>query len=118
MARNTSISLDEHLTDFLAHQEVVSRCRLTPAAQRDPSLIWDFTADRWDVRQAEFYIDDICAAVERIAEDPRRGQSCEDVRSGYRRYAVGSHLLFYIAHPAGVDIIRILRQRMDPTRHF
>lgn len=96
----------------------MSRYRLTPAAQRDLSSIWDYTADRWDVRQAELYIDDIRAAVERIAEDPRRGRHCDDVRSGYRRYAVGSHLLFYITHPEGVDIIRILHQRMDPTRHL
>lgn len=96
----------------------MSHYRLTPAAQHDLSLIWDYTADRWDVVQAEIYINDIRAAVERIAEDPRRGRSCDDIRSGYRRYAAGSHLLFYVVRPEGVDVIRILHQRMDPTRHL
>lgn len=91
--------------------------RLTPAAQRDLSSIWDYTDERWDAGQAEKYVGEIRAATERIAEDPARGRSCDDVREGYRRYSIGSHLLFYVVRADGVDVIRILHQRMDPTRH-
>jgi len=96
----------------------VSTYRLTPAAQRDLSSIWDYTQERWDVHQAETYVDEIRVAVERIADDPRRGRACDEIREGYRRYSIGSHLLFYIARPDGVDVIRILHQRMDPARHL
>ena len=65
----------------------MNRYRLTPAAQRDLSSIWDFTQDHWDARQAESYVQEIRAAIERIAEDPRRGQACDDIREGYRRTA-------------------------------
>lgn len=92
--------------------------RLSPAAQRDLSSIWDFTEARWDTRQAETYISEIRASIERIADNPRRGHTCDEIRDGYRRYAIGSHLLFYVEHEGGVDIIRILHQRMDPTRHL
>ncbi len=92
--------------------------RLTPAAQLDLSEIWDYTAQHWDLRQAETYIDEIRAAIERVAEDPDRGRSCDDIRKGYRRYGIGSHILFYAARPDGVDVIRILHQHMDPTRHL
>lgn len=95
----------------------MSQYRLTPAAQRDLSSIWDYTAERWDVRQAETYVNEIRAAIERVAADPRRGRSCDEVRDGYRRYSIGSHLLFYVESSHGVDVIRILHQRMDPTRH-
>lgn len=95
----------------------MSQYRLTPAAQRDLSSIWDYTAERWDVRQAEIYVNEIRAAIERVAADPRRGRSCDEVRDGYRRYSIGSHLLFYVENSHGVDVIRILHQRMDPTRH-
>lgn len=91
--------------------------RLTPAAQADLSSIWDFTCERWDIRQAEVYIGEIRAAIERIAADPRRGHPCDEIRHGYRRYAIGSHLVFYVARDDGVDVIRVLHQRMDPTRH-
>jgi toxin ParE1/3/4 len=96
----------------------VNRYRLTPAARRDLSSIWDFTEESWDARQAETYIAEIRAAIERVAHDPRRGRACDEIRTGYRRYGIGSHLLFYIESTEGVDVVRILHQRMDPTRHL
>ncbi len=94
------------------------RYRLTPAAQEDLSSIWDYTQDHWDVRQAETYVNEIMAIIERITENPRRGRACDEIRAGYRRYSVGSHIVFYIERVDGVDVIRILHQRMDPTRHL
>lgn len=70
----------------------MSRYRLTPAAQGDLASIWDL--ERWDVRQVEIYVNEIRPAIERIAADPRRGHSCEDIRTGYRRYGIGSHHIF------------------------
>lgn len=96
----------------------MSGYRLTPAARRDLSSIWDFTEERWSVRQAEVYVTEVRAAIERIAADPVRGRRCDEIREGYRRYAIGSHLIFYVESVAGVDVIRILHQRMDPTRHL
>lgn len=95
----------------------MSTYRLSPAARRDLSDIWDFTQERWDVRQAETYVTEVRAAIERIAVDPERGRRCDDIRSGYRRYMIGSHLIFYVERDDGADVIRILHQRMDPSRH-
>ena len=92
--------------------------RLTPAAQRDLSSIWDFTEEHWDIRQAETYVNEIRAAIERIANDPVRGRACDEIRVGYRRYGIGGHLVFYVVSAEGVDVIRILHQRMDPTLHL
>lgn len=91
--------------------------RLTPAAQRDLSSIWDFTRDRWNMHP-EVYGIEIRDAIERIATNPDRGRSCDEIRLGYRRYPVGSHLLFYIARDGMIDVVRILHQRMDPTLHL
>lgn len=96
----------------------MKRYRLTPAAQQDLSEIWDFTEERWDVHQAETYIAEIRSAIERIAGDPTRGRGCDEIRPGYRRYAIGSHLVFYTETDDTVDVIRILHQRMDPARHL
>lgn len=92
--------------------------RLTPAAQRDLSSIWDFTQERWDDDQAEIYISEIRAAIERIAAAPDRGRACDEIREGYRRYSIGSHLILYVQRTDGVDVIRVLHQRMDPSRHL
>lgn len=96
----------------------MKRYRLTPAAQREVSSIWDFTQDRWDVSQAEIYTVEIREAIERIAADPERGRRIDHIRSDYRRYVVGSHLIYYAEHARSIDVIRILHQRMDPTRHL
>lgn len=92
--------------------------RLTPAAQHDLSSIWGYTEERCDILQAETYVRDIQSAIERIADDPRRGRPCDGAREGYRQYSVGSHLLFYVESATGVDVIRILHLRMDPDRHL
>lgn len=91
---------------------------LTPAAQRDLSSIWDFTEEHWDVRQAEKYIREIQSAVERVAEDPDRGHVRVEVREGYRSYAIGSHVIFYVVRAGHVEVVRILHQRMDFGRHL
>lgn len=92
--------------------------RLTPAAGRDLSSIWDYTVERWDENQAETYVLEIRSAIERIADRPDRGRAVDEISLGYRRYAIGSHLIFFTETDAGVDVIRILHQRMDPTRHL
>ncbi|MFT3796968.1 MAG: type II toxin-antitoxin system RelE/ParE family toxin [Microbacterium sp.] len=92
--------------------------RLTPAAQRDLSSIWDYTLERWDADQAETYVLKMRSAIERIADQPDRGRAVDEIRKGYRRYAIGSHLIFFVESDDGVDIIRILHRRMDPTRHL
>lgn len=92
--------------------------RLTPAARYDLASIWDFTEERWGARQAESYLNEIRSAIERIADDPHRGRSCDEIREGYRRYSVGRHILFYVVSAGDVDVIRILHQRMDPERHL
>lgn len=96
----------------------MTRFRLSPAAVQDLSDIWDYTERLWEVRQAEADIGEIREAVERIAERPDRGRPCDEIRSGYRRYVVDSHVIFFRPSNAGVDVIRILHQRMDPTRHL
>lgn len=93
----------------------MSAYRLTPAAQHDLSSIWDFSQERWDAGQADVYLTEIRLAIERVAADARRGRACDEIRAGYRRYAVGSHLIFFVERGGGVDVIRILHQRMDPT---
>lgn len=96
----------------------MSQYLLTPAAQGDLSSIWDFTEERWDMSQAEKYIREIQAAVERVAEDPDRGNVREEIREGYRSYAVGSHIVFCLQRVNRIEVVRILHQRMDFGQHL
>ena len=96
----------------------MSNYTLTPRAQADVEGIWIYTIARWDEAQAVSYIQQIKKAAEVIAAKPRHGRSCDDIRAGYFKYRVGSHVLFYRETVNGIDIIRILHERMDIGRHL
>jgi plasmid stabilization system protein ParE len=40
------------------------------------------------------------------------------IRKGYRVYHVGRHLIFYRQKSPGIEIIRILHDRMDVETHL
>ena len=96
----------------------MNRIVLSPRAQADLEDIWDYTAARWSEGQAERYIRDLWQAIETVAHDPRKGRACDGIRPGYRKYLVGVHVLFYRMFNDGVEIVRILHQRMDFDKHL
>jgi toxin ParE1/3/4 len=91
---------------------------VSPRALADIEQIWMYTAERWDREQADRYVRLLRQGIEAIARDPRRGRSCDNIRVGYRKYAVGSHLLFFRMFEAKVYIVRVLHQSMDFERHL
>jgi toxin ParE1/3/4 len=96
----------------------MSRYVLSPRAQADLDEIWDYTFERWGVGQAADYIRLLQRAIETIAGDPRKGRSCDEIRTGYSKYPAGAHVVFYRTIAAGIDIVRILHNRMDFERHL
>ncbi len=97
----------------------MTRYLLTPAARADLEQIWDYTCERWDLDQAQDYVREIRHAIERVADAPKVGRACDEVRPGYRKHGVGSHTLYYGA--VGIDaieVVRILHRRMDVDRQF
>jgi toxin ParE1/3/4 len=91
---------------------------LSPRAQSDIEDIWDYTAGHWNARQAEIYIRQIHHAIETVAAEPKLGRSCDDIRKGYRKYPAGSHVLFFRMTADGIDVVRVLHNRMDFERHL
>ncbi len=91
---------------------------LSPRAHADLDEIWDYTADRWGLDQAETYTRQLAKDIQTVADSPTLGRECNEVRAGYRQYPSGSHVLFYRLAESGVDIVRILHERMDYERHI
>jgi toxin ParE1/3/4 len=96
----------------------MTRIVLTPCAAADLDEIWDYTAERWSDEQAERYIRDIWNAIEAAAANPERMRTCDDVRPGYRKQLAGSHVIFFKVISGGIDVVRILHQRMDHDQHL
>jgi toxin ParE1/3/4 len=91
---------------------------VSPRARADIDDIWNYTVEQWGERQAEICLRLLQAAVDAVASDPKIGPTCDDVRPGYRKYRVGSHVLFYRVAANTVVVVRILHQRMDIERHL
>jgi toxin ParE1/3/4 len=96
----------------------MSAYRLRPRAEADLAEIWRFTADRWDSVQADRYVLAIIGVLDAIGASPAIGQTCDEVREGYRRHPAGSHVVFYRIESDHVDVVRILHGRMDIRRQL
>lgn len=92
--------------------------RLSPKAQRDLEAIFDYTVEQWGLSQALRYTDLIEATLAKLAEAPQQSQDSIFIRLGYRRRRVEQHTIYFRPTSYGIEIIRILHQRMDSTRHL
>ncbi len=90
----------------------MSRVVYSPAAIADIGSIWDYTAENWDVEQADRYTDDIRDVCNELAAGNKRGRPV-DIRDGYLKYAVGRHVVFFIRAVDGIAVMRVLHQQMD-----
>ena len=97
----------------------MTRFFLTPAAEADLEAIWDYTEQNWGQRQAERYVVAIREACRSLAACAYPDRDAGDVRPGFRKAAVGSHMLYFRRRGDGApEIIRILHQRMDGPLHL
>jgi toxin ParE1/3/4 len=96
----------------------VTRYTLSPLARADLDTIWDYSSKRWDDDQAETYLRMLQAAIETVAANLRLGRPYDEVRAGYRRHRAGSHLILYREASDGIDIVRVLHEKMDIGSHI
>ena len=92
--------------------------RLSPAAEADIDAIWDCSEERWGRPQAIRYVRDLDATCAGIAEGRVLSLSAEDIRSGYRKAACGSHMIYFRQDGDDIEVVRILHQSMDVDRHL
>ncbi len=92
---------------------------LTNAARADLKEIGRYTKKQWGAPQRVKYLTMLDGCFQDLAAKPLTGQDCSDIRSGYRKYSAGSHVIFYrqIAEDT-IEVVRILHGRMDTERHF
>jgi toxin ParE1/3/4 len=96
----------------------VAEVRLTAAARDDLIGIWDTTQATWGDAQADAYLDQIAATLDRLAGNPRLGPDCSDLLPGLRRLVTGRHVAFYRIMDDHVRVIRVLHGSMDALRHL
>ncbi|MBM3569141.1 MAG: type II toxin-antitoxin system RelE/ParE family toxin [Alphaproteobacteria bacterium] len=91
--------------------------RLSPRAFLDLEEIWDFGVRTWSPAQAAHYHSSLVKAFDALASGRKTGRKV-DIRAGYFKHAVGTHLVFYRHARGDIVVIRVLHQRMDVDRHL
>ena len=91
---------------------------LSPAARADVEESRDYTVRNWGEAPAERYTRDIRDACEALGDGTLSVRSAEDIRAGYRKAAVGSHVMSFRVRADVVEVVRILHRSVDVGRHI
>ena len=92
--------------------------RLSRLAKEDLFKILSSTIESWGEPQAKVYAQTIDGALVKLAKHPNLGRERSDVYIGARSFPIERHIVFYKISEKGIDVARILHQRMDPSYHF
>jgi toxin ParE1/3/4 len=97
----------------------MSRFKIKAAGQADLKGIAKYTEQTWNREQRNSYLGELDQVFHRLAENIELGEVCDHIRSSYRVFTVGSHLIFYkIGAGNVVEIIRLLHKYMDVSSRF
>lgn len=96
----------------------MSRYKLSPLAEKDLFKIIATTIESWGSTQAKEYAQTIDAALLKLAQYPDFGRERGDIYTGAKSFPVEKHIVFYQISESGINVARILHQRMDPSKHF
>lgn len=89
-----------------------------PRAVADIDRIFDYTEAQWGTEQAEKYTYELRSSCNRLGETPRAGRSAAAIRKRYFVLGCGSHNIFFREEKLRIVIVRILHNRMEPSRHL
>lgn len=92
---------------------------LTGKAKADLRAIAIFTEELWGKEQRNLYIKQFDDAFHMLANAPLAGKACDYIKSGYRKFPQGSHIIFYKnSNKQKIEIVRILHKNVDVESKF
>ncbi len=86
---------------------------ISPAARRDLTDIWLYTADRWGMGQADAYTSQIESIIACALKRPDIGGAVNGLPPAFRKLKSGSHRIIYRLVRHEMIIVRILHERQD-----
>jgi toxin ParE1/3/4 len=96
----------------------VSAVYYTNEAERDLDSIATYTVKHWGVAQADKYLALLQTTCEEIIPQNRQHASAVDGRSKLWRWRCEHHVIFFRTRGSGIEIVRILHERMLPQSHL
>ena len=97
----------------------MAKFHLSNKAVEDLDSIGLYTLETWSEDQADFYYHELVKACQDIANRPTYlDKDYQEIIPGLFGHHIYKHLIFYILVEDGVEIVRILHERMDFERHL
>jgi len=91
---------------------VANRFRKRGQVDVDLDSIWSYiAADNGSAANKQ--IDRIGEVFEMLVDNPLVGRTRHDLAPSSRSFPVGSHIVFYIPLPDGVEIVRVMHGHQD-----
>jgi len=94
--------------------------RLSVRAEADLAENWVYSAEQWNLEQADRYIDALLSRFDWLCGNPQLWNPRPDITEGLDSYPQQSHVIYFRAQgdpPGLIEIVRVLHGRMEPTRH-
>ena len=92
---------------------------LTVAARNDLLNIGRFTVKRWGNPQRNKYLKQFDDTFRLLARQPEIGIDASGIKPGYRKFVLGSHVIFYRhGSDSKIVVVRVLHHRMDVDSHL
>ena len=92
--------------------------RVSAEAERDLDQIVSYTLEAWGWRQTDQYLARLEDGFDLLARNSSLGRSFQALRAGMRRFEIGHHVVFYLPEAEGILVVRLLHERMMPSRYL
>ncbi len=95
--------------------------RLSARAEADLTNVWVYSAEQWGVDQADRYIDAVLYRFSWLLENRALWKVRPDIAEGIHCYPEQSHVIYFRtfdSDKSGLEILRVLHGRMDPSEHL
>ena len=86
-------------------------------ASIDLADIWDFIAEDSQAR-ADSFLDRLDQIFNSMAGNPHIGRAREELSQNLRSFPFGHYVIFYLALPDGIEIVRVLHGARDLSAIF
>ena len=97
----------------------MAKFHLFNKAVKDLDSIWLYTLDTWSEEQADFYYHEMLKTCQAIANHPiYLDREFKEIMPGLYGRRTNKHIVFYILVEDGVEIVRILHERMNFKKHL
>lgn len=87
-------------------------------ADNDIDDILEYGYRHFGLEQTINYKTELEQCLALLADNPKLGRQCDDIRAGYQRHEHGRHIIFYRQRKADILIIRVIHDSMDVKRHL